>query len=162
VSTPAEFAAQVGKIAAGDPWYGDSIATITHGLSAREAALYPIAGAHSIWELVLHLTTWATEVRRRLADGVWREPADGDWPSLPAPTDGNWKRDLARLAVAHDDLRETIAAFPAARLSEHLGSERNRELGTGVTYSEMLHGILQHDAYHLGQISLLKRAMGER
>ena len=159
MSTPAEFAAQVGRIADGDPWYGDPIATVTHGISAEDAARHPIEGAHSIWELVRHLTAWAREVRRRLVDGVWREPADGDWPPVPAATEANWKRDLGQLSAAHEELRLAIAGFPAARLPEQLGTERNRELGTGVTYGEMLHGILQHDAYHLGQIALLKRAV---
>lgn len=159
MSSSADFASQVERIATGDPWYGDPIATITQGLSPGDAARHPITDAHSIWELVLHLTTWAKEVRRRLIDGVWREPADGDWPSVPAATAANWTRDLGRLLVAHDDLRQAIAGFPPARLGEQLGTERNRELGTGVTYGEMLHGILQHGAYHLGQIALLKRAL---
>jgi hypothetical protein len=29
-----------------------------------------------------------------------------------------------------------------------------------VSYSVTLHGLLQHDAYHLGQIALLKKAGG--
>ena len=37
--------------------------------------------------------------------------------------------------------------------------DRNRELGTGVTYYELLHGIVQHDAYHAGQIAILKKML---
>jgi uncharacterized damage-inducible protein DinB len=36
---------------------------------------------------------------------------------------------------------------------------RNRPLGTGVTYYELLHGIVQHDAYHAGQIAILKKIL---
>ena len=37
---------------------------------------------------------------------------------------------------------------------------RNRPLGTGVSYYELLHGIVQHDAYHAGQIAILKKVLG--
>ena len=30
-------------------------------------------------------------------------------------------------------------------------------MGTGVTYYELLHGIVQHDVYHSGQIAILKK-----
>ncbi len=153
------LARQLENVAAGDPWYGDSIAAVLTGVSAGAAAQHPIAGAHSIWELVLHLTSWTREVRRRLVDGVWREPEDGDWPAMPEPTEAHWRRDLGQMQEAHGALRETVLTMAEARLDEQLGTERDRALGTGVTFGEMLHGLLQHDAYHLGQISLLKRAV---
>jgi uncharacterized damage-inducible protein DinB len=37
---------------------------------------------------------------------------------------------------------------------------RNRELGTGVSYYELLHGIVQHDAYHSGQIAIVRKVLG--
>ena len=45
---------------------------------------------------------------------------------------------------------------------ERLGgsiSDRNPALGTGVTHRAMVHGVIQHNAYHSGQISLLRRAL---
>ena len=37
------------------------------------------------------------------------------------------------------------------------GAERDAPSGSGVTHREMLHGLAQHDAYHTGQCSILKR-----
>lgn len=152
------LAAQVGQVHNGDPWYGDPIATVLKGVTATDAAAYPIAGAHSIWELVLHLTTWAKEVNRRLETGVYREPEDGDWPSVPAINEANWKASVAALSAIHEALGATVSRLSSKQLDGQIGTERNRELGTGVTFRETIHGILQHDAYHLGQISLLKKA----
>ena len=45
----------------------------------------------------------------------------------------------------------------AARLDERAGSPEELSAGGGVTYRVMLHGLAQHDAYHTGQIALLKR-----
>ena len=59
---------------AGDPWHGSPLSAILDGITAGDAALKPLAGAHSIWELVLHMTAWKREVRRRLSsrhDARW-------------------------------------------------------------------------------------------
>lgn len=54
------------RVTSGDAWHGDNVAQLLDGLSAADAARHPVAGAHSIWELVLHMTGWAEEVRARL------------------------------------------------------------------------------------------------
>lgn len=153
------LADQVARVHAGDPWYGDPITKVLDDVTARDAAAHPIRGAHSIWELVLHLTTWVKEVDRRLASGVWREPEDGDWPAVPDPSEANWRQSLERLDSAHAALEATVKQLSVKQLAGQVGTERNRALGTGVTLRETIHGILQHDAYHLGQISLLKKAL---
>ena len=48
----------------GDPWHGSPMMTILDGIDATRAARKPIAGGHSIWELVLHVTGWKREVAR--------------------------------------------------------------------------------------------------
>ena len=45
-------------------------------------------------------------------------------------------------------------------MDELVGGIRDQAMGSGQTYRQMLHGLLQHDAYHLGQISLIKKALG--
>jgi uncharacterized damage-inducible protein DinB len=154
-----DFLDQTRRIASGDPWYGDAILQVLDGVTHEQAAARPIPNAHTIWELVLHLTSWVREVTRRLKHGDWREPADGDWPAAPDPTAANWRATLARLQESHQALAAALETFPESRLDEPLGTERNQAMGTGQTYAQMLHGVLQHDAYHLGQIGLLKKAI---
>jgi uncharacterized damage-inducible protein DinB len=141
----------------GDPWHGDPLRRVLQGITADQAAQRPVAQAHGIWELVLHLTSWTREVTRRLRDGVAREPEDGDWP-VPGSGEGEWKAALDALARAHAELVDAVAAFPPAELDHAVGAERDRPLGAGVTYAVMLHGISQHHAYHAGQIALLKKS----
>src|SRR5260370_363081 len=64
---------------AGDPWHGPSTVALLAGVTAEEAAAHPVAGAHSIWELVLHMTAWQNEVRKRLAGKPATFPSEGDW-----------------------------------------------------------------------------------
>ena len=65
---------------------------------------------------------------------------------------------LPRIRALGDPDEEALAALPPARLDAVVGGERDAPLGAGVTYRVMLHGVAQHDAYHGGQMSLLRRA----
>ncbi|MCL4550491.1 MAG: hypothetical protein M1495_18220 [Bacteroidetes bacterium] len=60
----------------------------------------------------------------------------------------------------HDNTNKLIEAlkrFPAEKLSQIVGSEGNAVSATGYTYEFMISGLLQHNAYDGGQISLLKK-----
>ena len=60
--------------------------------------------------------------------------------------------------ASYDRLVAALRRLPEGRLDEPVS--RTRDPGSGVTYYVTLHGVPQHDAYHLGQVSLLKRAFG--
>jgi uncharacterized damage-inducible protein DinB len=143
--------------AAGKPWHGPSLEAVLAGIDAAAAAARPLEGAHSIWEIVLHLAGWTREVANRLEDKEPRPPALGDWPETRPVDDTRWDAARADLFSAHDELISALARFPASRLKDNVGGERDDPLGTGVSYREMILGALQHDAYHAGQISLLKK-----
>jgi uncharacterized damage-inducible protein DinB len=129
------------------------------GIDATAAVSRPIADAHSICEVVLHMTGWVREVARRLRDGVAREPEHGDWPACSVRTESDWHAVVAGLDAANAELLAAIRAADDARLGERVGDAREPALGTGVTRYVTLHGIVQHHVYHAGQISLLKRAI---
>ena len=59
----------------GDAWHGDPVWKILDGISAGEAARRVGVDAHTIWELVSHMTYWETEVSRRI-NGLPSRPAD--------------------------------------------------------------------------------------
>ena len=142
----------------GDPWHGSPMTTILEGIDARRAARKPIAGGHSIWELVVHVTGWKREVARRVGGAPAGEPAAGDWPAIGAPTEARWRAAVDDLGAAHRELISAAGALPEARLFEPTNDPRDRPLGTGVSYYVLLHGAVQHDVYHAGQIALLKKA----
>ncbi len=142
----------------GDPWHGSPLLQILDGISAEQAASRPVAGAHSIWELVLHITAWKGEVRRRLSGAPASDPQEGDWPAVGDPAPERWWRALEALRAAHDRLLAAIRELPEEQLFAPTNDPRNRPLGTGVSYYVLLHGIVQHDVYHSGQIAILKKA----
>ena len=141
----------------GNPWHGPSRDTVLADVSVAESARRPSANGHSIWALVLHMTAWTGEVARRMREGDPRMPVEGDWPTLPKASEEAWRAALAALEQAHRHLVAIVREAAPARLDERVGTTDDAPLGSGVTYRVMLHGLAQHDAYHTGQIALLKR-----
>jgi uncharacterized damage-inducible protein DinB len=155
--SPSFFAEQLRKGFADDPWHGPSTADLLQGVTAEQAAARPLAGAHTIWELVLHMTGWMREVRRRLAGGEPGEPEEGDWPAVPAATAEAWDATRRALAGSVAELEAAVLALRPEDLGRAVG-RASRPLGTGVTIAAMLSGVVQHNAYHSGQIALLRKA----
>lgn len=151
---------QMRRVIEGDAWHGPSVIEIMGRMSSSGAAGKPIAGAHTIWELVLHMTSWTNEVRRRALGAQAAEPVEGDWPSMPAPSEEEWAKAKAALIESHEGLCSTLVHFPPSRLDEIVGDERSAPLGSGVSYYVMLHGLVEHHTYHAGQIALLAKALG--
>ena len=146
----------------GDPWHGSPVMEILKGVTPEQAARRPPNGAHSIWELVLHMTGWRNEVARRAKGGPAAEPDGGDYPDVGAPTVERWKNALDALDLSHAQLVTVVQGMSDDDLLKPTNDPRNRPLGTGVSYYELLHGIVQHDAYHAGQIAILKKVLGSR
>ena len=59
--------AQLARSFAGPAWHGPSVLESIAGLTPEDAHAHPVAGAHSAWELVLHLGGTYRLVLRRLA-----------------------------------------------------------------------------------------------
>ena len=144
----------------GDPWHGSPLKTILAGVTAEQAARKPGGGAHSIWELVLHVTAWRNEVTRRAAGAPAAEPAEGDYPPVGEPTAQRWKAALAALDASHARLVDAVRGMTDAHLLKPTNDTRDPSLGNGVSYYELFHGIVQHDAYHAGQIAILRKLDG--
>ena len=142
----------------GDAWHGSPLRQILEGVDYRQAAHRPLPGAHSIWALVLHMISWKNEVRRRIEGAPAGVPLEGDWPTPPNATAEAWRDTLAALEASHHSLVSSVASLPEDKLFQPTNDPRDRESGAGVDHYVLLHGMVQHDVYHSGQIALLKKA----
>jgi uncharacterized damage-inducible protein DinB len=140
-----------------DAWCGPSLLEALEGVSVAQATARPLARAHSIWEIVAHVSGWKRVVHRRLEGQPVRLPEEGDWPQVADTGKQSWQRTLAELKTRHDALLAAVCALDDARLEDVLITESSRETGGGVSCYVTLHGAAQHDLYHGGQISLLKK-----
>jgi len=137
----------------GPAWHGPALREVLAGVSCQTAARRPIPEAHTIWELVLHLTVWMSVPTRRIAGAeIPTLPPDQDWPAAPEPSEAGWQQALDQLAQAQFSLESEVSKLPDDRL-------REKVLGK-VPYSiyTMLHGVVQHNLYHTAQRALLKKA----
>ena len=137
----------------GPMWHGPALAEVLDGVTPEGAAARPIAGAHSIWEIVLHVTAWADIARARLKGQSTGDPTPAqDWPPVAATGPDDWQRALKQLETSHRLLAADARELDDAGLDA---------LVPGLDYSVavLLHGIVEHGTYHGGQIALLKRAL---
>ena len=142
---------QLQRAFAGDAWHGPAVLEILENVTASQAATRPIAGAHSIWELVLHIKAWSDACRRRLA-GDRAELADEEnFPPIDDTSDEAWQNAQTSLRESQQRLNEAIAAIDETRLDEPI-------LGGMPSVYITLHGAVQHSLYHAGQIAILKKA----
>lgn len=158
-SEPSRIIDQLVRAHAGDPWHGSPVVAQLQGVTAAQAAQRPPNGAHSIWELVLHMTGWRNEVAARITGKAAGEPEGGDYPAIGKPTSERWTAALGALDAAHRRLVDVTRALSDEQLWRPTNDSRNDPPAPGATAYEQLHGIVQHDAYHAGQIAILKRIL---
>jgi uncharacterized damage-inducible protein DinB len=146
------IADQAAKMFGGDAWHGPSVTEALADVDASVAASRPIPDAHSIWELVLHLVATQAVLLRRIRGESTGQTTEDFWPGLPAISESAWKETIETLRQQEADLRQAILGFPEDRLDARLMAE-------GSSAYNNFHGHVQHNAYHAGQINLLKKAV---
>ena len=135
----------------GNAWHGDNVLAILNGITAEQAAQKPLGKAHSIWELVYHMTTWKRVVTERIQGNLPDVTDELDWPRVTDTGESAWRQAIENLRTTHKNLYNAVAKLDEARLNDKPGPESN-------IYYVQIHGIIQHDLYHAGQIAILKKS----
>ncbi len=116
----------------------------------------PQGGAHSLWEILEHMriAQWDILEFMRNAKHVSPEFPAGYWPATPAPpSEKAWDKSVdafradlkAILELVADDSTDLLAAIPH---------------GDGKTILREVLLVADHNAYHLGELVLLRRVLG--
>ena len=135
----------------GGAWHGPSVKEVLEGVTAEKAAARPVSGAHSIWELVLHIAVWENAVKRWVRGESYNVSDEQNWPAIKDAGEPAWKKALEALEKGHMELRETISRLSDSDLDKILKQPK-------PSVYQLLHGVIQHDLYHAGQIAVLKKA----
>jgi uncharacterized damage-inducible protein DinB len=123
---------------------------ISAEVAARQIAGFP----HSIGQLVFHLNYWMSYDLRR-ARGERPPYPEHNAESFPvAPSPAN--------AEEWDRLRRDFAWFLAehARLAESPRATTDRHNELAGTLEAILWQTVAHNSYHMGQIAMIRRALG--
>lgn len=135
----------------GEPWHGPSLMEILDGVDAKTAAAKPAPGAHSIWELALHIAAWERAIRTRIVERRALQLSDEEnFPAVTDSSESSWRHAVTGLRRNHEELIQTVSQLSEIQLSEQVP-------GKPYDIRFMLHGAAQHAAYHGGQIALLKK-----
>jgi uncharacterized damage-inducible protein DinB len=153
MSETARIADQLRRAFYGGAWHGDSLFEVLKGISAAQAAARPVKNAHSIWELVLHIAAWDGAVRKRMTGVAVKLSAARNFPDVTDASEAAWGKALAHVRQVHDELIAAAEKFPDASLRKPVPGKK----GAHYNFYYMLHGVVQHELYHTGQIALLKK-----
>lgn len=103
------------------------------------------------------MLAWTEEVLDRLNGKEASLPLSGDWPDTGAPEEQKWQNYVNDLKLVNVNLLGAIQNFPEEKWTELINDKREPALGTGVTYKELVNGLIQHHVYHSAQIAILNR-----
>src|SRR3982751_2502556 len=109
----------------GEAWHGPSVLALLDGVTAQQAAAHPIPGAHSIWELTLHIAAWERACKRRLEGDPAQLTDEEDWKSIPDTGEAAWEQTKRELIDNHRELMDAIVRIDESQLNEPIIKEAN-------------------------------------
>lgn len=135
----------------GGAWHGPSLLELTKGLKVKEAA-YKAGNIHTIAELVYHVTSWRLFALKKI-QGDPEYNIDNEkmnFGEIQKVDEFELETLMMELTLSHDELIKALEARDDQFLLEVVpGAEYN--------YDTLIHGIIQHDIYHSGQIAIIKK-----
>ncbi|QOI97120.1 MAG: DinB family protein [Flammeovirgaceae bacterium] len=129
-------------------WHGPAVKEMLAKLKPEHATLR-VGNSHSVEELIRHMAAWRNYVIKKLQGDEHFELSDED----NFPTQKNWNEAIRLLEESQLILIETLQQTPDDLLWQKVP-------GRPFKYFTMLHGIIHHDVYHIGQIMLIMKGYG--
>lgn len=134
----------------GAAWHGASIMEIINNIDA-ELAFRPTKKIHRISELVQHITAWRIFAIKRLeGDKVYEVSQNDNWKTFQHQDSSTWESIKAELELSQQTLVHALSNVNDELLTEEVH-------GKAYDFYTLIHGVIQHDLYHLGEIALLVR-----
>jgi len=124
----------------GSPWIGENIKGTLENISAEKAARKIIPGKNSIWEIAIHMVRWRETLLERLQGNKIPSPDHNYFEPVTDRSNAAWKKTLEELKASQVDWINFLEVIDEPTL------EKN--------YDD-IQGIIQHDAYHLGQVVMM-------
>ncbi|HET8810325.1 MAG TPA: DinB family protein [Flavobacteriaceae bacterium] len=134
------------------PWLGVNWLETLNNISAEQASKRIAEGRNTIWEITNHVIQWRLNVLRRVQGESIVSPDHNYILPVEAVSETDWKNTLEELAVSQQKWLDFLKNFDENQFSKIYPNNQ-------MTYYEHIHGILQHDSYHLGQVVLLAKML---
>jgi len=131
----------------GEAWHGPNVIASLSKIPENKVN-DRIGNSHSIIELVSHIVSWRNFVLEKLKDNLTYDVTD----EMNFPSSSSWPEALMNLQESQGDLLAALSSFDEKRLHTIVP-------GRKYTYYKLLHGIVHHDLYHLGQIVMISKQL---
>jgi len=130
--------------------------TALKGLPAALRGKCPKGAEHSLWELLEHIRIAQSDILEFSRDAKHVSPAwpAGYWPKTQAPpNDKSWAKSVRSVGA-------DLAAMCALVADESTDLHARIPHGDGQTILREVLLIADHNAYHLGELVLVRRLLG--
>jgi uncharacterized damage-inducible protein DinB len=134
----------------GPAWHGPALLELLNEVDAEQAAARPLPARHTIWELVLHVITWQDAVEHWLRQQPFKPTPEQNFPAIAEASPEGWAETLNRLRTSYETICATVRTMTDADLDKKV-------YGRQFTNYFVLHGVIQHNLYHAGQIAVLRK-----
>ena len=127
-------------------------------LASRQVPGFP----HSIWQILFHLNYWIDYDLRRIRGErpAYPDHAAESWPQNPTPADEEeWRQEESRFTALLGDVAALANAGPERLKQEVEGMHPAHGRQSSSTLAVLWQTVV-HNSYHLGQIAMLRRALG--
>lgn len=151
---------QLSEVHNGQIWAGSSYTKKLSAVSENQMFRRPLPSVHSVAEIMAHIISWRKDAIVKLKTGkgeltdshpeVWRtneELKAIGWEKIMEEDNSTLKELLELLRDKDDTFLDELYYDP--------------EFAGNYPYSFVLEGMLHHDIYHLGQIGLVIKLLGE-
>lgn len=145
------IADQLHRAFEGNAWHGPAVLELLEDVDAATAAAKSVGDVHSIWELLLHVEAWDRAGMTRLSGKKCQLKGKDNFPLVKNASESAWRAAVTQARRSHDQLVKMVEGLPEERLRERVPGKR-------YDFYHMLHGIVQHELYHAGQMAILKKA----
>lgn len=139
-----------GNLYDGNPWIDVTIKETLSKITAKVAANHAFTECNSIWEIVNHMISWRINVLKRVQGKNIKTPDNNYFEKIIDTSELAWEKTLKRLEDSQAQWLSFLEIIDPATFSKIYPNNQ-------MNYYEHIHGILQHDAYHLGQIVLIAK-----
>jgi len=125
------------------------------GVPAHLQGVVPQGQAHSLWQLLEHLRLTQWDLLDFCTNPAYVGLSmEQHWPpSVAPPTAAAWDEAIVRFQADRDAVQR-LAADRAVNLFDRIPQ------GSGQTYLRSLLLVIDHNAYHVGQFVIARRALG--
>ena len=117
--------------------------------------------SHSIWQLVWHMNFWMDHELKRI-EGlpvIYPEHAGLSWPDTAPQSATQWQQEVAHFGELLKRF-DGYAGESREQLSRPVAATHSSEAEHGSSLEAVLLQTIVHNSYHIGQVVMLRRALG--